>query len=479
LEQNKYLGIYIAPDKVTVVLAGKTGSRIEITRQFSIALPAGQPFSFAQTAADIASACQEKQIVFGDIAVALDCRLYRQQLLHSEFTEYRQIAQTIKFDAEEALAVNAAETAITFEPASKGLSGTEVSVFAAEASIMSGIITAMAANKLDPVSIEPDSICLRRMIGQIAEQNEDSKAMRMVLSEKKCFIVSPPPAEGKAQVRAFITAASQNKTNLAAREIMLTTASAAGGKAIQKVFIYDSTGKVDIARLSQDSSVPIESFGTEQVITSPDDSPSEVDSLDMFIAAGAAAGLLTKCERVDFRPDFMPYQGKKEILEKGIKMLSFCLLLLFIAIGAYLHIQYHKTSSYRNKLNEKFKAEYSIAMPGAKFISGRDAAGKLKREINKIKDVKSGLLSAAGEDSVEAKLTYLFEAVNNVPKSIDIDIDKIAVTTKTMTITGSTSNGGHLQFFGAVDKHPKLVKANATYEGKDNRDYFRLTIDLK
>lgn len=479
MEQNKYLGIYIAPDKATVVLAGKTGSGVEIAQQFSIALPAGGPFSFAQTAADIASACQEKQIVFGDIAVALDCRLYRQQQLHSEFTEYKQIAQTIKFDAEEALAVNAADTAIAFEPASKGLSGMEVSVFAAGASVVSAIITAMASNKLDPVSIEPDSICLRRIIEQIAEQNEDLKVMWMVISEKKCFIVSPPFADGKAQIRAFVTAASQNKTNLVAREIMLTTASAAGAKDIQKVLIYDSTGKVDIAGLSRNASVPIEPFGTEQVITSLIAPSSEVDNLDVIIAAGAAAGLLTKCERIDFRPDFMPYQGKKEILEKGIKILSLCLLLLFVAIGAYLHMQYYKTSSYRNKLNEKFKAEYSIAMPGAKFISSRDAAGKLKREINKIKDVRSGLLSAAGDDSVEAKLTFLFEAVNSVPKNIDIDIEKIAVTTKTMTITGSTSNGGHLQLFGAVDKHPKLVKANSTYEGKDNRDHFRLTIDLK
>jgi hypothetical protein len=479
LEQNKHLGIYIAPDKATVVLAGKTGSGVEIAQQFSIALPAGGPFSFAQTAADIASACQEKQIVFGDIAVALDCKLYRQQLLHSEFTEYRQIAQTIKFDAEEALAVNAADTAIAFEPASKGLSGTEVSVFAVGASVVSAIITAMAANKLDPVSIEPDSICLRRIIEQITEQNEDLKVMWMVLSEKKCFIVSPPLAGGKAQIRAFVTAESQNKTNLAAREIMLTTASAAGNKDIQKVLIYDSTGKVDIAELSRDISVPVEPFGTEQVITSLIAPSSEVDNLDVMIAAGAAAGLLTKCERIDFRPDFMPYQGKKEILEKGIKMLSFCLLLLFVVVGVYLHMQYYKTSSYRNKLNEKFKAEYSIAMPGAKFVSSRDAAGKLKREINKIKDVRSGLLSAAGDDSVEAKLTFLFEAVNSVPKNIDVDIEKIAVTTKTMTITGSTSSQGHLQLFGAVDKHPKLVKANATYEGKDNRDHFRLTIDLK
>jgi hypothetical protein len=163
LEQNKTLGIYITPNKAIVVLIGKASGKIEISQQFSVAVAAveGTSFSFAQAAKDIAAGCAEKQLLFSDIAVALDCRLYRQQVLHSEFTEYRQISQTVKFDAEESLAVNAAETAVAFEIASKGVSGSEVSVYAAGAPVISDIITALAGNKLDPVSIEPDSICLR------------------------------------------------------------------------------------------------------------------------------------------------------------------------------------------------------------------------------------------------------------------------------------------------------------------------------
>jgi len=135
LEQNRCLGIYVEPDKATVVFAARAGGKIEVIEQFCIAAAQQQQqtFSFAQTAKDIAAACQEKQLVFADIAVAVDCRLYRQQILHSEFTEPRQIAQTIKFDAEEALAVNAAETAVAFEIAAKGLSGSEVTVFAISA----------------------------------------------------------------------------------------------------------------------------------------------------------------------------------------------------------------------------------------------------------------------------------------------------------------------------------------------------------
>lgn len=479
MEQNACLGIYIAPDKTTVICAAKVGGKIEIIEQFVIAAAEQDSFSFSQTAGDIAAACQEKQLTFSNVAAAIDCRLYRQQVLHSEFEEYRQIAQTIKFDAEEALAINAAEAAVAFEPVSKGLSGSEVSVFATTASIMSEIIMALAGKKLDPVIVEPDTVCLRRMMPAATKKDGDSKAMWAAISQNKCFMLSAQPQQINPQVRAFITSARQNKTALVTREVMLSAASLPMGTKLEKVAIYDATGAVDISKVGQQASIAFETLDIAETIVEKAEASEECDKLDVIIAAGAIAGLLTKSERVDFRPDFMPYQGKKLIFEKTVKILSLCLTMLFITLGVYLYMQYHKTNSYRNDLKEKFGSEYTIAMAGGKFKNGKDALGKLKREINRIKDVKSGLLSTTGEDSIEAKLTFLFEALNNVPKSIDIEIEKITVTTKTMTITGSTSSRGYLQLFGAVDKHPKLVRGPSTYEAKDNRDNFRLTIDLK
>jgi hypothetical protein len=479
LEQNACLGIYVEPGKATVILAAKAGGKTELLEQFSIAAPEGQSFSFAQVAKDIAAVCAEKQLIFADVAVAIDCRLYRQQVLHSEFTDYRQIAQTIKFDAEEALSINAAETAVAFEIAGRGLSGSEVATFAAPANVISEIILALQNNKLDPVSVEPDSICLRRVVHYLTKAQVDSKPMWVAVSQKKCFIILAPPQDGNAPVRAFLTGAAQNKTALLAREIMLTTTAAKAGRNVQRILIYDNTGQIDLGAINEQTALAVEVFDPAEIIVTKARQQTDCDSLDVIIATGAAIGLLAKSEKVNFRSDFMPYQGKRAAFEKTLKTLSICLIILFVAVGVYLHMQYYKTNSYRNRLAGKFGTEYSIAMMGAKFTKGAEAVRKLKSEINRIKDVKSGLLSTAGNDSIEAKLTFLFEAINNVPRNIDVEIEKIAVTTKTMSITGSTSVRGYLQLFGAVDKHPKLVRGQSSYESKDNRDHFRLTIELK
>jgi hypothetical protein len=477
LEQNRYLGIYIASDKTFVVLLSKTDGKIDVLERFSV--PAAPPpedrqqgFSFADTAQTIASVCAEKQLVFSDVAVAIDCGLYRQQKLHSEFTDYRQIAQTIKFDAEEALAVDAAQTAVAFEVIGRQFSGSEVATFAASAGVVSEIITSLKNNKLDPVTIEPDSICLRRAVEAAGED-----AIVAAVSQTRCFLLCPPMAGGKATIRSFVTSESQNKMSLLAREIMMTMAMFGAEKRTETVKIYDTTGQIDLETLAAQTGLKVEILDiAESIAFEPQE---DIENIELIIAAGAGVSLAGKIEKVDFRTDFMPYEGKKAALEKTIKILGVCLLVFFVALGVFLQMQYYKTNKDRLRIGDKFKADYTIAMSGGKFTKSGEAVRKLKSEINRIKDVKSGLLSASGEDSIEAKLTFLLEALVSVPKNVNIEIEKISVTTKTMSIIGSTNSGGYLQLFGAIDKHPKLVRGSSTYESKDGRDNFRLTIELQ
>lgn len=483
MEQNRCLGIYVEADKATVVLAAKTGGQIEIAEQFCVPIAEQQPFSFAQAAKDIAAACQEKQLAFTDIAVALDCRFYRQQTLHSEFTEPKQIAQTVKFDAEESLAINAAEAAVSFEIASRGLSGSEVSVFAVQAAIMSEIILSLQNNKLDPVIVEPDSVCLRRIL-QLVSGPDGSKPIWAALSENKCFIISPPPlgSEGSPQsgnsaVRAFLSRGS-NRSNSLAREIIFTAASNAAAEEADKIKVLDFQSAVDLALLSQQTGKEAEIFDPSEVIISKAQE-NNCGKLDVIIAAGAAAGVLGKAEKVDFRPFFLPFQGKKEAFEKTVKLASISFAILFIALGAFFYVQYFKINRYSSRLMKKFRSEYAIAMTGARFNRSSEAVRGLKSEINRIKDVKNGILSATGEDSVEAKLAYFFEALNSVPPGVDIEIEKITINAGSMVVSGNTSSRGYLEVFAAVDRHPKLKRGSSTYQAKENRDYFRISIETK
>jgi hypothetical protein len=106
-----------------------------------------------------------------------------------------------------------------------------------------------------------------------------------------------------------------------------------------------------------------------------------------------------------------------------------------------------KVNKYRGLLRGKFAPQYLAVMPGSKQLpkSFSEAVRKLGSELNRIRDVKSGLISIKGEKSVSSKLTMLLEALNKSAAKTDLNIDSISITTKSINISGDTSNPGSTQ----------------------------------
>jgi hypothetical protein len=106
-------------------------------------------------------------------------------------------------------------------------------------------------------------------------------------------------------------------------------------------------------------------------------------------------------------------------------------------------------------------------------------ASKLKREYNRILKIKSGQI--AGDDqSVTAKLTFLFEAISKAPSNIDLNIHTISLTAKTMRIIGDTNRRkSTLALFKAIKDHPKFKVSQQNLKQSGNRDTFTITLDPK
>ena len=480
--RHKSLGIYVAQRRATVALICRESDTYEILNCFSVAVDEQDEAVYAKMASDIAQKCREKEIVFSDVAVAMDCIIFSQQNLHSEFNEPKQIVQTIKFDAEEALAVDAVEMAMAFEIVNKTENGSEVAVFAAGRNLISEIIIALQVNGLDPVTVEPDVICLRRFITQLTDSGTEENPTWAAISNQNCYLISSNQTMEKPVVRTFLTSPQQDKNALLFREMTMTAATS-GGNTPGILKVFDTSATVNCDQLAGRLAVEVQNQNLAGLLKKApiedEQEPEDVDQLDLVMAVGAAVGQLTKTEKVDFRPDFMPYLGKKAVFEKTLKIISISIAAMLLALGLYLQMQMFRTNSYRGRLRAKFKNEYSIAMPGQKFPRSENPVSKLKREKTRIEKVKAGFLSAGGDDSVAAKLTFLLEALNKTPKDVDLDIGTITVTTKSISVMGSTSSRGYLKLFGSIDKHPKLQRGQSTYESKNNRDNFRMTVELK
>jgi len=442
LEAQGYLGIYISKDTATVVCLDTQGRSHNVLGCFSVRVEEQTEQNHNELASLIAQGCAERELAFSEAAVALDCAMFMQHNVHSEFNDQKQLSQTVRFDTEEALSTDITDVAIAFKITSSDQSGSELAVFTSKRKILSDVLLSLQSINIDPVTIEPDVNCLSRFICQKVSFSEDSHPFFCILSRRSGYFVVPSlrgPQE-TSSVRTFLLGPTQNRTELLSREVSVTRALVEDGEPINCLRLFDSTSSVDYKQLGE--RLGIEAGGVnwaEAATTEAQKMVDCADPVDFAIAYGAALSHLEKAPSINFRNDFMPYQGKKQRLEKALKFASVSVTVFLLALGLYFHMPLLKTSKYRSQLRDKFKRDYLAVLPGEMRLPAKftDSVKKLGSEYRRIQKVQN---PATDEQSMLARLTLVLEAFNKCAAKTRLQIDKITVTDRSIRIEGDTSS---------------------------------------
>jgi hypothetical protein len=477
-----YLGIYLNKDSATVVCLGLEGGSRNVLGCFTVTVEEQEEQKLQELVRLIAEGCAERLPMYEgcEVAVALDCAMFMQHNVHSEFADPKQIAATVRFDAEEALAMDITDLAIAFKATSSDQSGSALTVFTAQRKMLSDILIALQSNNIDPVTVEPDVNCLSRFILQRIPLPDDSHALLCVLSDSSGYFITFAKSHETPAVRTFLLRPSQGREELLAREVQVTAALAGTDDAINCVRVFDSTGSVDHQQLSDELSIEVGSVDlVAAAATVPEALTDCAGPVDFAIAYGAALSCSEKVHSVNFRDDFMPYQGKKVRLQKAMKFLGVCAAVLMLALGLYFQLQLWQRNKYRSQLRKKFEKEYSAVMFGKKPPSKTDAVRKLSSEFRRIQDVKSGQLSVTGEESVAAKLTLVLDAFNKCAARTNLTIESISITAKAIIVRGDTSSRKNtLKLFETMEQN-RLDVLTQRLDAKGGRDNFSITVAPK
>ena len=356
MEHNKCLGIYLSRNGATAVLATFEGQTLQLWNCFTIAAQeqSQQPehVSMAQL---ISMACTERQLAFDEVAVAIDCGMYTQHNVHSEFTNSRQIAQTIRFDAEEALATDASKLAIAFNIIGADESGSNICVYSANRTALMDILADLQNNKLDPVAMEPDAPALVRFIQYAFPPASESHPLYVMLGRIFGYFTAADSTSQNWQVRTLLLGANQARTSLAINQIPMTLAMFNMAEPVDSVRAFDVSGSLDMQKISSETGLQAEQLNLSKMM---EPVTQDCDAMDFAIACGSALGHLTKT-RVDFRQDFMPFQGKRIALEKTLKVLCISATLMLLAVGLYFQLRLFTANSYLNRLRDNLTTEYT------------------------------------------------------------------------------------------------------------------------
>lgn len=477
MKSQNYVGIYLSKDTATVVCLSSQGRDGNILDCFSVSVEEQESPTWHTLITLIAQRCKEKTQLYQDteVAVALDCAMFMQHKVHSEFSDLKQITATIRFDTEEALTTDITDITIAFEIILSDQAGSRLAVFTAQRKILSDILLALQSNNIDPITIEPDVNCLSRFISQF--QPSQAGTLFGMLSRRSGYFITFSEQQKVAVMRTFLLSLAQNRSELLAREIPVTTVLAEQIEPIKQLRIFDSTGTIDCQQLSEKIGIetnavdPAESAGAE-----PQTLSDCADMVDFAIAYGAALTHPEKIQSINFRNDFSPYQGKKVRLQKALKLLSISVIVLMLALGMYFQMLLLRTDKYRSNLRKKFEKDYLPVMLDKNKLPPKfkDAVKDLNKVRNHIENVKQGLLSATGEESVAAKLTLLLKAFNECAAQTNLNIDKISISAKNIGITGDTSSRKNtLKLFDVIRKSGLVITYRFTSEG--GRDKFSIT----
>lgn len=474
MENQNYLGIYLSKSSATVVcLTGRA-----VSGCFSVAIEEKERQTPQELARLITDGCAKRGWNLSDVSVALDCSMFMQHSVRSKFSDPRQIASTVRFDAEEVLGMDITDLALAFKVISSSPAGSSLTVFTAPKKQLSDILSALQTNNIDPVAIEPDVNCLSRFISQNVPSQPDSHPLFCVLSDSSGYFIAFSQSRETQAMRTFLVRSGQNRNDLLAREVPMTAALLSGGKPIDSVQVFDSAGSVDCQQLSNRLTIEVGSVDLIATAATTPEALAECSGpVGFAIAYGAALPYLEKAQSVNFRNDFSPYQGKKVRLQKAMKVSSVSAVVLMLAAGAYFQLQLWQQNSYRNQLYKKFEKQYTAVMFGKKPPDRTSPVKKLEGELKRVENVRKGLLSVTGEEAISAKLTLVLEAFNKCAEQTNLNIDSITVTAKTINITGDTSSRENtLKLFDSL-RQSKLDIMQQNLDAKGGRDNFSITVN--
>jgi hypothetical protein len=485
---QNYLGIYISKDTATVVCVDPNGRGEKIIGGFSVSAHQQEQPNMQTLANLIAQGCAERKLAFSDVAVALDCAMFMQHTVKSQFTDSKQIAATIRFDTEEALATDISDIALAFQITSIDESGSTLTVFTAQKKLLSEVILSLQQHDLDPVTLEPDVHCLSRFIDNKTQsgRNEQGTLFTMIAGRSGYLIAPPPPAGSQrksSMVRTFLIGPKQNRTELLTREVLMTLALAQSGEPIKSLRVYDSTTDINTESLSD--RLGIETAASD-VFQAP---PGEIqnigecsDRIHCAIACGAAMSLIEKEHNVNFRDDFSPFQGKKLKLQNALKFAAVSVSVLFIAIGLYFQIQLFNVNRDRNNLRNRFSRNYAAValekLPEkTTFKQAVRDLGSLQRKI----EAQRKGLGDIDHESILSKLTLLLTAFNECADKTNINIKRLSINTQSqnITITGDTSGRSQTTLFFNTLRKNSLTVNTPSFNTVGSRDGFSITVTPK
>lgn len=482
MQSGNRLGIYLRNNRATVVCLASQGRDHKLLDCFSVSVEEGAP-GWSALCDRIALACRERKVRFTESAVALDCGAFMQHAVHSEFSDPRKVAATVRFDTEETLATDVSDVAVAFRIASADEEGAQLNVFTAQRGVLTEIIQHLQANGIDPVTIDPDVCCLSRYLLAYAGTPPEAAPggiLYAALSDSRGYLVAACGPSEVPTLRTFLIGGAQDRTSLLVREALVTTALAETAQPVTHLCVSDVSGELVAQSVEERMARPVQECHLPALAgVTPEAIADAANAVDFALAYGAALTLDERAGSINFRNDHMPFLGKKLRQQKAVRFLSISLTILLLAVGIFFHSQLLRENQNRALLRAKLEPDYLAVMTGRKELpkTMKEANNNLERALRILRNERTG---TGDQGSVSGRLTQVLKALNSCAKQTGLALDTITLTSSNTIIIGATTgrrSAVDLVLDALRKEGLEIGSTSVTPEGE--QDKFTVTLPVK
>lgn len=474
MEQTNVLGVYLTPEGAYCAVLSDKGTPAGVQCYFVASAEAEQGMA-VMTAISRQAVNQAGPVE--QSAVAVRSNLISQYNHHSEFADVKQVDSTIRFDAEDVTASDVSALAIAYEVTNSGANGSDITLYTAGRQILTDLLLDVQAGGMDPSQMEPDVVCLSRALEKMPGYDEKDR-IYLLIFEKTCYLIFPSHSGFAPKVRTFLLPDEPDKAAALARQIILTSAAMTDVVPVKKIILVGRFKDIDLSELKRRTGMAVEELDAQKELHL--EIPYEVSAErynGFLFACGAAMGLVGRCRKADFRRDFMPYQGRRRILEKSLRVVSISLTVLFVVLGLYFQVKAFRVKGYASEWNKKLRTDYSASMYGKEPPGSMSMGYKLRSELKRVQQLQQ---YGIDENAITARLTYILQAVNQSPASVDVNLKTITISERSITLVGDTdSRTSTRNLFDAIKAHKRLEVVEERFNAGNQRDEFNITLKTK
>ncbi len=423
--------------------------------------------------AAVGRAIRARNLLVEEAIVSVRSEFYAQYPLRSAFCEARQIDHTIKFDAEEAAAADATTLAVTYEILRTHPDGADVMVYAADRQTLTELLLDLQGEGIDPVIMEPEAVSTARALDHLSPSFSQAGTLVVWLWGGQCLLLKNTNKGHGVYFRRVMLVGAGDLTEPLLRQIQLTLAGWASDEPVETLVLTAPPEAIRIDAVSEKLSCAVRT----EALSLPGD--AAIDPMLSSAAWGAALSSIYRGRRADFRKDFMPYQGQRKMLQKSLRLISVSLAVILAAVGLYFQMKSFRIQTYIARLEEKLIADYQGCMYGQKPPANPPILTRLRNVVRQVRQRQEGF-GGGDDNSVPARLTFLLEALNKAPSSVDMQVQQISITERTVRLLGDTDGRrSTLLLLEEFKKHPKLEEESNQISPSPPRDKFEIVLQTK